>query len=151
MARVPTTQVHRGQCEETLQVPAGHWHFHGNAVLARSKGLQINEDVFSFPERDHGICATWKGQRAPSGSASPQYPGSFNACLHPSRDRELITTRKFHTDEKFASCGLQHSLLGTRVSMPETAWTEGMTGPLASLSFPTTGPLDRTGADGPAG
>lgn len=35
--------------------------------------------------------------------------------------------------------------------MPETAWTEGMTRPLASLSFPTTSPLDRAGADGAAG
>lgn len=80
-----------------------------------------------------------EGAEAPSGSFSPQYPGSFNACLRPFRDRELITTRKFHTDEKFASCGLQHSLLGTRVSMPETAWTEGMTGPWpASPSPPPT-------------
>ena len=44
-----------------LQVLAVHWHFHGNTLLARSKGLQINEAGFSFPERDHGICATRKG------------------------------------------------------------------------------------------
>ena len=64
---------------------------------------------------------------------------------------DFLGWRLYRHPSHVASCGLQHSLLGTRVSMPETAWTEGMTGPLASLSFPTTGPLDRTGADGPAG